>query len=135
MAKPAPAAPPDKVALYEKLVATNPKVQRKGAAMPYTSLNGNMFSVMTKDGTLALRLPAESRDVFLKKYKTTLIEMYGMVMPEYVAVPDALLKKTAALKKYFDLSYEYCASLKPKPTTRKAGANKSTKKTAKKSRR
>jgi len=134
MAKPAPAAPPDRVALYEKLVATNPKVQRKGATMPYTSLNGNMFSLLTKTGTLALRLPVEAREAFLKKYKTTLVEVYGTVMPEYVAVPDALLKKTAELKKYFDVSYEYCASLKPKPTTRKASAKKSTKKAAKKSR-
>jgi hypothetical protein len=27
--------------LYEKLVATNPKVERKGDTMPYTSLNGH----------------------------------------------------------------------------------------------
>jgi hypothetical protein len=39
MSKTAPAAPADKVALYEKLVATNPAVKRKGAANPYTSLN------------------------------------------------------------------------------------------------
>jgi hypothetical protein len=32
--------PADKLELYEKLVATNPKVERKGAANPYTSLNG-----------------------------------------------------------------------------------------------
>jgi hypothetical protein len=27
---------------YEKLIATNPKVERKGATMPYTSVNGHM---------------------------------------------------------------------------------------------
>ena len=37
--------------LYEKLVATNPKVQRKGATMPYTSVNGHMSSLFTKDVT------------------------------------------------------------------------------------
>jgi hypothetical protein len=30
----------DTVELYERLVATNPKVERKGATHPYTSLNG-----------------------------------------------------------------------------------------------
>ena len=41
------AAPEDKVKLYEKLIATNPKVQRKGATLPYTSLNGHMFSYLS----------------------------------------------------------------------------------------
>jgi hypothetical protein len=114
----------DKLELYGKLVATNPSVERKGAAMPYTSLNGHMFSFLTKTGTMALRLPAEERDAFLKKYKTTLCEQHGSVMEEYVEVPDGLLKKTQELKKYFDLSYAYVGSLKPKATTRKKPAKK-----------
>lgn len=104
---------------YEKLVATNPEVQRKGATMPYTSVNGHMFSLLAKDGSLTLRLPEPEREVFLKKYQTTLSEQYGMVMKEYVVVPDALLRKTQELKKYFDVSYAYAKSLKPKATTRK----------------
>jgi hypothetical protein len=40
----------ENLALYEKLVATNPQVARKGATMPYTSLNGHMFSLLTKEG-------------------------------------------------------------------------------------
>ena len=51
--------PADKLESYEKLVATNPEVKRKGAKTPYTSLNGHMFSFMTETGTLALRLPPE----------------------------------------------------------------------------
>ena len=35
----------DKLKLYENLVATNPKIERKGAANPYTSLNGHMFTI------------------------------------------------------------------------------------------
>ena len=81
------------LALYETLVATNPRVERKGATMPYTSLNGHMFSVLRKDGKLALRLPTEARSAFLKKYKTTLSEQCGSVQPEYVVVPDALLSR------------------------------------------
>ena len=56
----------DTLALYEKLVATHPEVERKGDRMPYTSLNGHMFSFLTSTGTLSLRLPAEARDAFLQ---------------------------------------------------------------------
>jgi hypothetical protein len=113
------AAPSDKLLLYEKLVATNPHVERKGATVPYTSCNGHMFSYLSKEGALNLRLPAAEREAFLKKYKTRLCEAYGVVQPEYVVVPDSLLAKTAELKCFFDTSYEYVGSLKPKATAKK----------------
>jgi hypothetical protein len=120
MAKSAAAtAPADKLELYEKLVATNPSVERKGATVPYTSMNGHMFSYLSKEGKLALRLPPEAREAFLKKYGAKLCDAYGKVQPEYVEVPDSLLSSTRELKKFFDRSYEYVSSLKPKPTTRK----------------
>ena len=110
--------PAARMDLYEKLVATNPNVQRKGAANPYTSLNGHMFSYLDASGTLALRLPEDEREKFLKKYKTGLFEAYGTVMKEYVTVPDALLHDTKELRKYFEISYRYIGTLKPKPTTK-----------------
>jgi hypothetical protein len=39
-------------------------------------------------------------------------------MKEYVEVPDELLQDTAAIKRYFDISFAYASSLKPKPTKR-----------------
>jgi len=119
MANATPAATASILALYDALVAKIPGVERKGASMLYTSLNGHMFSFLTKTGTLALRLPAAERDAFLKKYKTRLCEQHGAVLKEYVEVPSALLKKNQELKKYFELSYAYVASLKPKPTKNK----------------
>ena len=120
MAKPAAGAVPlDKLELYEKLVATNPNVERKGATVPYTSLNGHMFSYLSKQGTLALRLPTGERDAFLKKYKAKLCDAYGRVQPEYVEVPDSLLSSTQELQKFFDRSFEYVSSLKPKPGAKK----------------
>jgi hypothetical protein len=109
----------DNLTLYQALVATNSAVTLKGATMPYTSMNGHMSSFLTKDGTLALRLPTAEREAFLKQYKTRLCEQHGRVLEEYVEVPGTLLKKTKELKKYFDLSVTYTSSLKPKPTTRK----------------
>jgi hypothetical protein len=115
--------PVDRLALYERLVATNPAIERKGDTMPYTSLNGHMNSVLTKDGILALRLPDDVRAAFVRKYKTKPVIMYGALMKEYVDVPDALLAKTGELKPYFDASIAYVLTLKPKPT-RKTAAKK-----------
>jgi|ERR1700733_9027454 hypothetical protein len=110
---------PDTLALYEKLVATVPGVERKGDAIPYTAINGHMFSNLTKAGKLALRLPEDVRTIFLAKYKTKLSEEYGVVRKEYVEVPDALLAKTSELKPYFAKSYGWVKAMKPKPTTKK----------------
>jgi hypothetical protein len=121
-----PDIPADKLKWFEALVATNPSVERKGAAMPYTSVNGHMFSFLTKDGTLALRLPPKEREAFLKKYKTKLCRQHGTVIEEYVEVPDALLNKTRELKRFFDVSYAYVASLKPKATKRKRSNKRNT---------
>ena len=111
-------SPAEHVALYDKLIATRPEIERKGDANPYTSLNGNMFTLLHQ-GKLAIRLSEDEREKFLKKYKTNLFEAYGTVMKEYVAVPDSLLEKTRELTKYLDLSYEYAKTLKAKPTTKK----------------
>jgi hypothetical protein len=124
MGKATTSIPADTLQAYERLVATRPGLERKGAAMPYTSLNGHMFSFLTTAGTLALRLPAAERDAFLKKYRTRLCEQHGSVLKEYVEVPAALLKKTQELKQYFDLSYSYASSLKPKPTKKKPAKKK-----------
>jgi hypothetical protein len=118
-AKKSASAPDDKVKLYERLVATNPAVKRKGATLPYTSLNGHMFSYLHQSGLMALKLPKDQIDQFLKKYGTKLFEAYGVVQKDFVTVPDHLLGKTSELKKYFDISYQYVSSLKPKPTRKK----------------
>ena len=112
--------PADKQSLYDKLLRTNPKIERKGAANPYTSLNGHMFTYLNPSGTLALRLPEKERKEFLEKYKTTLFEAYGAVMKEYVTVPDSLLRNTKELRRYLDISYAYLKTLKPKAAKKKS---------------
>jgi hypothetical protein len=71
------AAARDKVALYEKLIATIPKLERKGDANPYTSLNGNMFALLHQSSSLAIRLPEDKREEFLKKHKTSGTDLRG----------------------------------------------------------
>jgi hypothetical protein len=118
--------PPDKLALYDKLIATNPAIERKGAKLPYTSYNGNMFTFLSESGSMGLRLPAAEREAFVKKYNTTLFEAHGAVMKEYVTVPDSLLKNTCALKKYLDLSYEHVKAFQPKAQKKAKTAAKTT---------
>jgi hypothetical protein len=107
----------DAKARYVELVATIHDAQLKGAKMPYTSMNGNMYSYLGENG-VALRLPADVRDEFVAKYRTTLYHAYGIVQKEYVTVPAELLETTDELAPYFRVSYDYARSLKPKPTKR-----------------
>jgi len=117
--KPVATAVPLEVSLYDKLLATHPEIERKGDANPYTSLNGNMFTLLQASRSLAIRLPKDKREEFIQKYKTKIFEAYGAQMQEYVAVPDALLKNTKELQKWLGFSYAYAKTLKPKPTKKK----------------
>jgi hypothetical protein len=74
MAKPAAKAPPEQVEHYERLLATLPGLERKGAQLPYTSVNGNMFTVLGADGVLGLRLSAADREAFLQAHAGKLYE-------------------------------------------------------------
>ena len=117
----APSARPDRVAAYDRLVAAVPEIVRKGATMPYTSVNGNMFSYLDASGSMALRLPAADRTIFVERFRTSLHEAYGIVQKEYVTVPDELLDDTERLLPYFRASHAYALTLKPKPSKRAPG--------------
>src|SRR5271168_5318343 len=106
--------PTENLALYEKLIATIPAIERKGDIHPYTSVNGHMFTYLDQTGTLGIRLPSAEVEPFLKRYKTTLFESYGVVKKDWVKIPTDLLKKTAELKKYLEVSYAFTKTLKPK---------------------
>jgi len=112
--------PQDKLEAYNDHIAGIPEIERKGVTNPYTSVNGHMFSHLSKEGTMGLRLPEDEREAFLEKYDTTLYEQHGTVMKEYVRVPDKLLKDAEKMKGYLEISYTYVKSLKPNPTKKKS---------------
>ena len=115
MAKPGKSKiPAEKLALYEALIATDPRIERKGDVHPYTSVNGHMFSYLDQTGVMGLRLPKEELQAFLTKYETTLFESYGVVKKDWVTVPDGLLKNTEELRPYLVRSFEFVQTLKPK---------------------
>ena len=103
--------PAIKSELYDKLIKTCNGIERKGASLPYTSINGHMFSFLDIAGSLGLRLPEDARKDFLKKYDTSLCEAHGTVLKEYVLVPEKLFENTKELKRYFDISIKYIKSL------------------------
>ena len=106
------------LAAYEALVTTHPDLERKGAGMPYTSVNGHMFSFLTAGGTLALRLSAADRQAFVDHYASEPVVQHGAVMKEHVAVPGDLLNRLEELAPWFDRSAAYVRTLKPKKTSR-----------------
>jgi hypothetical protein len=107
-----------KIDLFASLVETIPSAELKGDTIPYCSINGYMYCYLSKEGVLALRLPADKRTQFLEQYNTTLMAAYGIVQKEYVVVPDFLLSDTEALRPWFNISFLHVTLLKPKPTSK-----------------
>ena len=113
-------APPDKLELYKRLLDLHPEIELKGGLkLPYTSFQGNMFSQLTKAGVLGLRLGKAEREAFIAEHEAELLETYGTVMKEYVAVPDHLLEDSQRLLPYLAQSYAYAKTLKPQQRKRK----------------
>lgn len=116
MAKARYTGPPEKLELYEALVASVEGVDRKGAANPYTSRNGHMTSFIDKEGEVSIRLDRADREEFMERYDTGLTVQFGSAMKEFVAVPDDLLERPDELRDWFVRSWEWVGTLKPKPT-------------------
>jgi hypothetical protein len=126
--------PAEKLELYDRLIRERPHFERKGAALPYTSVNGHMFTFLSAAGSLGLRLPRDLRDEFLRDYKASLFVAHGTVLKEYVEVPEDLFKDAGRLLPHLDASYQYVLGLKPKQP-RKVGAGKPKRGAKKKTRR
>ena len=111
---------PDKLVLYDKLIAANSAIERKGVTLPYTSVNGNMFTFLSGDGDLSIRLPEIEREKFIKKFKTCLSVQHGVTMKEYVVVPESLFRRISVIQTYVDISFNYALTLKPKVPKKKS---------------
>jgi hypothetical protein len=118
--RPTSAAPGGATERYAAAVAATPGAELKGATMPYTSVNGNMYSFLDKKNVLAIRLSEADRDAFMRIGGAIYIHETGAVMREYVIAPPALVAKTTALAGWLAKSLKYAKTLKPKPTKKKA---------------
>ncbi len=111
--------PPEAVTAFDKVLAAIPGVERKGAASAYTSVNGNMFSFLTEEGGIALRMAKDERQALLDKGQADVCIQYNTVMKDYALFPLADLKRTAAMTKRFKACYAYAKTLPAKATTKK----------------
>ncbi len=115
MAKAPDEVPQDKLDLYRRLIDTHPEIELKGGMkLPYTSVNGHMFSSLTKDGRVGIRLSAEDRETFLEEHDAVPFTNYGANIREHVEIPEAMLQKPAQMAPWLARSYTYTLSLKPK---------------------
>ena len=103
-----------KLEIYDKLVASCPRFERKGKSMPYTSANGYMFSLLNKKGELGIRFSKEVQAQYLEQFNTTLFKSYGAVMKGYILIPENMLAKADTLIDLLNESYDYVMSLEPK---------------------
>jgi hypothetical protein len=115
--------PVQQLRLYERLVAAVDGAELKsnfGSA--YTAVNGNMYSMISKYGVVGIRLPGEDRAAFLEAFDTKIFRADPSWPPakEYVAVPEALLLDTEALRPYLERSLRYAEGLRPKPTKKRS---------------
>ena len=109
--------PPAALDQYRAVVdAASSDAAIKGAKNPYTSHNGHMFSFLTPEGTLALRLSDELGEEFQSLHESGPVMQYGSVMRGYVSVPEDLLAEPAGLAAWFDKARSWIDSLPPKPT-------------------
>ena len=107
--------PADLIARYQAAIDTQPEVELKGAQkLPHTSTNGRMYSSLTKDGRMGLRLPDDEREAFMAEHDAVPFTNYGANIAEHVEVPDALLDQPAVLGEYLERSRQYTESLPSK---------------------
>lgn len=119
MAKPDHIPDPAVVAAFDTMIAGVPGVVRKGASLPYVSINGNMHASISKAGVIGLRLSEVDLAEYLNAHGTQLFEgVPGHFLAEYVAIPAAVLGDAEFLQSWFRRSHDYASSLKPKKTTR-----------------
>lgn len=100
----------------EALAASGRDIPLKGAKNPYTSRNGHMFSFLTPEGTLAIRLSDELRVAFAADFETSDVVQYGSVMRGHASVPGDVLEDPAVAGEWLAKSFDWIGTLPPKPT-------------------
>lgn len=104
---------------YEALVARYFDDKVKGKANRYTSMNGNMYSFLDKDGTIYLRLSEKGKKAFNTANGTSDVIQYGAVMRGYIAIPEAFYANDDQIDAVFAECLENARNLPAKPTKKK----------------
>jgi TfoX/Sxy family transcriptional regulator of competence genes len=105
--------------VYDQLIESFAEVDLKGKTMHYTSMNGNMFSFVSKDGEMGFRMTKEDRAHYISKEGATEMIQHNCVMNGYVHVSETMIGDREKLIEIFSKSIEFAKTLKPKPTKKK----------------
>jgi hypothetical protein len=109
---------PEVLAAFDTMIAGVKGVERKGATMPYASVNGNMYAMISKANVIGLRLGESDLTAFFLAGGTPFEGIPGFVNKEYGAIPKSMLADTRTLQTWFRLSHAYASKLKPQATKR-----------------
>lgn len=112
------ATDPAVLAAFDLMISSVKGVERKGATMPYVSINGNMYGMISKADIIGIRLSDGDREAFMLAGGKPFEGVPGFVNKEYGAITGGMLTDTKQLQTWFRLSHAHAAKLKPKPTTR-----------------
>lgn len=103
------------VELYRAAIDTQPDIELKGGQkLPHTAVNGYMYSSLTKDGRMGIRLSDDDRAVFLAEHDAIPFTNYGATIREHVEVPETLVRDTEELGVLLARSRDYTMTLPPK---------------------
>ena len=107
--------PAELIELYRAAIDTQPDIELKGGRkLPHTATNGYMYSSLTKDGRMGIRLSDADRQAFMSEHDARPFTNYGAAIAEHVEVPEALLHDPDVLGEYLAKARAYTESLPPK---------------------
>lgn len=105
--------------LYDKAVDLVDGLQRLGKTMPYTASNTHMFSILTKDGRLGIRLPKERQLEFNIDKEVKVFKNYGATMKDYVEIPSQMLENSKMIANLLQEAWNYVNDLPPRKDKKK----------------
>jgi hypothetical protein len=104
----------EKLKIYDAIVAKCPRFKRKGKAVPSTTANGRMFSMLNKEGEIGIRFSKVVQEKYMKAFNTTIYTSYNSVMQGYILVTEDMLNNLDRMAELLDESYDYVMGLPPK---------------------
>ncbi|TDQ32233.1 hypothetical protein [Zeaxanthinibacter enoshimensis] len=104
----------ERLKVYDQLVASCPRFERKGKTMPYTSANGYMFSLLNHAGDIGIRYSPEVQERYIAAFRSSHFRSHNSVMDGYVLIPETMLSNREKMVKLLDESYDYVMGLEPK---------------------
>ncbi|MEM1390732.1 MAG: hypothetical protein AAGG45_06590 [Pseudomonadota bacterium] len=101
------------LAIFDRVVDSSVRFERKGKSMPYTSANGHMFSQVNKDGQIGVRLPKARQTQLLEKHGAGPFKSYGATMRDYVCLTGQMLTDESLVADLLDEGFEFVMAMEP----------------------